>query len=365
MPRTMLCWNTKVYYFTLLLAVHPVSHGTINPDPGAQTCIECPRRKRSNEARTACVDLPLANLNYSSPGGIAVLVFGALGIIATLTSFAVICRFWNTPIVRACNRKLSLALLAIILLMFSLAFMNLFEPTGTICKIIYPWRYINYNLCLSLLLVKVLRISSAFEVPIAAGLTITLFTNRMQAVILTTLQAFLLIVLLPWSLLDPPVVEEYNYPEHYAFIKCKADSMPLGKNLFLLNCSFIFLQILLSAFCSFKIRNVPEDFGEAKRIAFSMYIFFISLLTYHPVEFSMSARYVTVLDCVTTLLSAYGFLGCVFLSKIYIILFRPELNTFVSLRLEVTQFSFGPRSVRVNPATDSSIQKERTETNLS
>ena len=270
----MLCWNTKVYYFTLLLAVHPVSHGSINPDPGAQTCIECPRRKRSNEARTACVDLPLANLNYSSPGGIAVLVFGALGIIATLTSFAAICRFWNTPIVRACNRKLSLALLAIILLMFSLAFMNLFEPTGTICTIIYPWRYINYNLCLSLLLVKVLRISSAFEIPIAVGLTKTLFTNRMQAVILTTLQAFLLIVLLPWSLLDPPVVEEYNYPEHYAFIKCKADSMPLGKNLFLLNCSFIFLQILLSAFSSFKIRNVPEDFGEAKRIAFSMYIYF-------------------------------------------------------------------------------------------
>ena len=79
----------------------------------------------------------------------------------------------------------------------------------------------------------------------------------------------------------------------------------------------------------------------------------------------MSARYVTVVDCVTTLLSAYGFLGCVFLPKVYIILFRPELNTFVSLRLEVTQFSFGPRSVRVNPATDSSIQKERTETNLS
>ena len=252
----------------------PCPRGTINPDPGAQSCIECPRRKRSNEARTECVDLPLANLNYFSPGGITVLVFGALGIGVTLASFAVVCRFWNTPIVRACNRKLSLALLAIILLMFPLAFMNLFEPTGTICKIIYPWRYITYNLCLSLLLVKVLRISSAFEVPIAAGLTITPFTNRMQVVVVTTLQAFLLIVLLPSSLLDPPVVEEYIYSEHYVFIKCKAYSVPLGKNQFLLNCSYIFLQILLSAFCSFKIRNVLENFGEAKRIAFSMYIFF-------------------------------------------------------------------------------------------
>ena len=52
----------------------------------------------------------------------------------------------------------------------------------------------------------------------------------------------------------------------------------------------------------------------------------------------MSARYVTVVDCVTTLLSAYSFLGCVFLPKGYIIHFRPELNISVSLRLEVTQF---------------------------
>jgi len=238
-------------------------------------------------------------------------------------------------------------------LMLSLALMNLFEPTGTICMIIYPWRYITYNLCLSFLLVKVLRISSAFEVPIAASLTKISFTNRMEAVIVTTLQVFLLIVLLPWSLLDPPVVVEYIYPEHYAFIQCKAYSMSFGKSLYFLNCSYIFLQILLSAFCSFKIRNVPENFGEAKRIAFSMYIFFISLLTYHPVEFSMSAMYVTVVDCVTTLLSAYGFLCCIFLPKIYIILYRPELNTSVSLRLEVTQFSFGPRSIRVNPAIQS------------
>ena len=307
----------------------------------------------------------MANLNYSSPGGIAVLVFGALGIAVTLTSFAVICKFWNTPIVRACNRKLSLALLAIILLMLPLTIMNLFEPTGTICKIIYPWRYITYNLCLSLLLVKVLHISSAFEVPMAASLTISSFTNRMQAIIVTTLQAFLLIVLLPWSLFDPPVVVEYIYPEHYAFIKCKAYNMSLGKSLFFLNCSYISLQILLAAFCSLKIKNVPEIFGEAKRIAFSMYIFVISLLTYHPVEFSMSARYVTVVDCVTTLLSAYGFLCCIFLPKIYIILYRPELNSSVSLRQEVTQFSFRPRSVRVNPAIDSSIHQSRTQTHLS
>ncbi|KAL9961784.1 hypothetical protein ACROYT_G030803 [Oculina patagonica] len=130
----------------------PCPRGTINPVPGAHSCMECPRGKRSNEARTACEDLPLANLEYSTVGGIAVLAFGILGIIATLFIFAVLCRFCNTPIVRACNRKLSLALLGIIQMLLSLVLLNLFKPTDTICKIIYPWRYITYNLSLSLLL---------------------------------------------------------------------------------------------------------------------------------------------------------------------------------------------------------------------
>ena len=45
----------------------PCPRGTVNPDPGAKTCTECPREKRSNDARTACIDLPLANFHYSSP----------------------------------------------------------------------------------------------------------------------------------------------------------------------------------------------------------------------------------------------------------------------------------------------------------
>ena len=57
---------------------------TINPIPGSERCIECPKGKQSNEGRTKCVDLPLINLKYSSAGGIVILVFTAFGIITTL-----------------------------------------------------------------------------------------------------------------------------------------------------------------------------------------------------------------------------------------------------------------------------------------
>ena len=338
----------------------PCPHGSISPIPGSKSCTECPKGKHPNEARTKCLDLPLANLTYSSAGGIAILVFGILGIIATLFSFAVVCRCWNTPIVKASSRELSLALPANILLLFFLTFINLFRPTDTICKVIYPWRYLNYNLCLSLVLVKVLRISSAFQVPIVPNLTMTSLTYRLQVFIVMTLQAFLLTVLVPWLLMDPPVVKEHIYPERYTFIECKAYKELVGKSLFLLTCSYIFLQMSISAFCSFKVRNIPENFTEAKRIAFSMYIFFVSLLAYHPVEFSMDGWYVTVVDCATTLLSAYAFLCCIFLPRIYIIIVRPDLNTLARLRREIPQYFFVSSSVHGNPAFDSLGQQSRT-----
>ena len=330
--------------------------GTINPILDSESCTECPAGKQSNVARTECSDLPVANLKFSSPGGIAILVFTALGIIVTLLSFAVTCKFWNTPIVKASNREFSLALLMNILMLLILVLINLFEPTDTICKIIYPWRYITYSLGLSFLLIKILRISHAFQVPLTQCFLKHSLTNRMQGVIIITMHILLLFLLLSWLFLDPPIIKQHILREHYIFVECRAYNSVVGKILFLLTCSYLLFQTLFSAFCSFKIRNIPENFSEAKRIAFSMYIFLFSVLAYHPVEFSMDGWYVTVVDCVTTLLSAYGFICCVFLPKIYIILFKPELNTLASVRQEVTQFSFGSSSLHVNSIFHSSVQ---------
>ena len=333
------CWNCLA-----------CPRGTVNPIPGLETCSECPRGKRSNEARTHCVDLPVANLKYSSPGGIVILVFTVAGMVVTLFSFAVTCRFWNTPIVKASNRTFSIVLMISILLLLTLVVINLLKPLDITCKITYPWRYLTYNLCLSFLLVKILRISSAFQIPLVRSLVAISLTNRMQVMIIIIMHILLLLVLLPWQLLDPPVRKRHILTDQYIFIECKAYSVLVGKSFFLVTCSYILIQIFFAAFCSFKIRKVPENFSEAKRIAFSMYIFSFSVLAYYPAEFSMNIWYVAVVDCVTTLLTAYGLICCILLPKIYIIWFRPELNNLSYIRSEVTQYSFGASyASRINP----------------
>ena len=264
--------------------------------------------------------------------------------VITLFSFAVTCRFWNTPFVKASNRKFSIVLMISIVLLLTLVVINLLKPSDTTCKITYPWRYLTYNLCLSFLLVKILHISSAFKIPLTRSLVAIPLTNRMQVVIIISMHILLLLVLIPWQLLDPPAMKKHILTDHYIFIECKAYSAVVRKSFFLVTCSYILIQILFSAFCSFKIRNVPENFSEAKRIAFSMYIFSFSVLAYYPGEFPMNVWYVTVVDCVTTLLTAYGLICCILLPKIYIIWFRPELNNLSHIRVEVTQYSFGASS---------------------
>ena len=332
----------------------PCLGGTISPSAGSESCSECPIGTKSNQAKTECVALPSANISYGSASGILILTFATLGVVVTLLCLAALYKFWNSPIVKASNRELSVVLLLAILSLLSLAFINVFLSTNLICKIIYPLRYLTYNICLSTLLVKVLLISCAFRVPIMTSLELTSLPNKAQVGIVIAFLAPLLSVLMPWLLLDPPFNFQHIYPKRYTFDECKAYSSSVGKSLFLATCFYIFFQMLLSSFCAFKIRKVPENFSEAKRIAFSMYIFLFSLLCYHPVELSLDGWYVTVVDCVTTLLSAYGFLCCLFLPKMYILFFRQEMNDANGVKQEVAQFSFSSGCVRVNRAFDSS-----------
>ena len=332
----------------------PCLGGTISPSAGSKSCSECPIGTMSNQAKTECVALPSTNISYTNITGIVILTFGSLGVVVTLFCMAALCKFWNSPIVKASNRELSLSLLLTILASFSLVYIDVFKTTNTICMIIYPLRYLTYNICLSTLLVKVLLISCAFRVPIMTSLELTSLPNKAQVGIVIAFLAPLLSVLMPWLLLDPPFNFQHIYPKRYTFNECKAYSSSVGKSLFLATCFYIFFQMLVSSVCAFKIRKIPENFSEAKRIAFSMYIFLFSLLCYHPVELSLDGWYVTVVDCVTTLLSAYGFLCCLFLPKMYILFFRQEMNDANGIRQEVTQFSFSSSCVHVNRAFDSS-----------
>lgn len=120
--------------------------------------------------------------------------------------------------------------------------------------------------------------------------------------------------------------------------------------------------MILSLACiyyAFKGRKIPENFNEARYIGFAMYIVLLCSAAYYPVVFGLEGWYVGVIGGVTTLVSSFALLGCMFGPKVYVIIFSPEQNTREAISTEITKYSLssvaaiGGAAARVAPVPSS------------
>ena len=138
---------------------------------------------------------------------------------------------------------------------------------------------------------------------------------------------------------DPPGREKIIRSDEYIFLLCKPYYTNTGFALFITVSCYIITVALLCTYYAFKGRGIPENFNETKYIGFSMYILLLSSIAYYPVEFTFESWYVTLVSCLTTLVTSFGLLGCMFGPKVYILLFRPQRNTVEHVRSQVWNFS--------------------------
>lgn len=320
---------------------------SISTRHGSFNCTECSQRQRANEERTKCTELPIISMQLNSISGVLITVFASLGLILAIFTWGIFIRYFNTPIAKASNREMSLILLAGVTSLFVLSLLNLPEPTDMICRLSHCGRMTTWILCVSVLLVKTIRIASAFQGDITAQnvkpFIAKASTQRALLASLTAVQMSLTIALLT---LGPPYKEiTITYLKHISLI-CKANSSHAGKSIVLVNITYGFVLSLSCTYYAYKVRNIPENFNEAKRIGFAMYILLLSALAYYPVAFALDGWHITVLECATNITSALGFLLCIFAPRIYIILFKPGQNTLVVSRAQVANYSFATTTYR-------------------
>lgn len=314
---------------------------SISTRHGSHNCTECSQRQRSNEERTRCVALPIISMQINNTSGILITVFASFGLILALLTWGIFIRHFNTPIAKASNREMSLILLAGVTSLFVLSLLNLPEPTNMICRFSHCGRMTIWILCVSVLLVKTIRIARAFQGNIVAqNVKPFIAKASTQRALLASLTAVQMSLTITWLTLGPPYKETtITYLKHISII-CKAHSSVTGKNIVLANITYGFVLSLSCAYYAYKVRNIPENFNEAKRIGFAMYILLLSALAYYPVAFALDGWHITVLECATNITSALGFLLCIFAPRIYIILFKPGQNTLVVSRAQVASYSF-------------------------
>ena len=326
--------------------------GTISTEIGSRSCIACDTGTKPNKRRTKCEKLPIINITLTSATGISITVLASIGFVLTLLACASYIRFYDTPIVKASNREISVLLVFSIAAMFVLPVVELCEPSDFLCTATNVWRYSTLTVCITVLFLKLMRITGVFEVDKVAQLLKPCFkTPKRQGICISAinLAAFSLIAL--WMAFDPPGYQKIIRSDEYIFLVCKPFFADTGFSLFIAARAYILAVGLLCTYYAFKARGIPENFNETKYIAFSMYIFLLSSLAYYPVVFNFESWYVTLVSCSTTLITSFGLLSCMFGPKVYVLFHCPHQNSLEAVRSQVSQYSFNVSGRDVFPAT--------------
>ena len=315
--------------------------GTVSTENGSTNCTKCDLETKSNEEQNKCEKLPIINITHTTPSGIAITLIALIGVILTLSVCGINIKFYNSPIVKASNREISFLLLFGISSLHILAVLELSEPSHPLCTAASFWRYFALNLCITVLFLKTMRITSVFEVDKVAQLFAPCYkTLTRQSVFLSVMNLASVCLLVPWMFLDSPKRKKIIRFDEYVFLVCKPFETNAGLAFFISVYAYTLIVAFLCTYYAFKARGIPENFNETRYIGFSMYILLLSSLAYYPVAFAFESWYVTIVSCTTTLVTSFGLLGCMFGPRIYILFFQSQQNTIQSIRSQVMDFSF-------------------------
>ncbi|XP_024915757.1 metabotropic glutamate receptor 7 isoform X3 [Cynoglossus semilaevis] len=297
------------------------------------TCKLCSYNMRPDANRTGCQPIPITNLEWSSPWAVIPVFLAMLGIIATIFVMATFIRYNDTPIVRASGRELSYVLLTGIFLCYIITFLMIAKPDVGVCS--FRRIFLGLGMCISYaaLLTKTNRIYRIFEEGKKSVTPPKLISPTSQLAIASSLISLQLLGVFIWFGVDPPnTIIDYDEQKTVDPIQARG----------VLKCDITDLQIicslgysiLLMVTCTvyaIKTRGVPENFNEAKPIGFTMYTTCIVWLAFIPIFFGTAQSAEKLYIQTTTLtismnLSASVALGMLFVPKVYVIIFKPQLN---------------------------------------
>ncbi|KAM8939621.1 vomeronasal type-2 receptor 26-like [Pelodytes ibericus] len=301
------------------------SEGEISNTSDSENCIICPDDEWPNEEKDQCLPKVVEFLSYTNDAIAVVSSFvSSVFFLLTVIILLIFIAFRDTPIVKANNRNLSFLLLVSIMLSFLCVFLFLGRPVDITCMLRQTFFGIFFSIAVSSVLGKTIMIYIVFKATkpgSAWGNWVSVKVSNSIVFMCSSLQVLVNII---WLAVSPPFQEldTHSYTGKI-IIQCNEGSViafytVLGYMGFLAAVSFIIAYLA---------RTLPDSFNEAKYITFSMLVFCSVWIAMIPAYLSTKGKDMVAVEIFAILASTAGLLGCIFLPKCYIIMFRPEINT--------------------------------------
>ncbi|XP_058527863.1 vomeronasal type-2 receptor 116-like [Ochotona princeps] len=295
----------------------------------AVQCIQCSEDKYPNRERTQCYPKLVTFLALEDSLGTALACMALTLTLLTVIVLGVFVKHQDTPIVKANNRNLSYILLISLLLCFLCSFLFIGRPNRVTCLLRQITFALVFTVAVSAVLAKTITVVLAFKAIKPGRTTKRLLVSGGPKAVIPICFLIQLTLCGIWLGVSPPFVDTDTHSEHgHIILLCNEGSITA------FYCVLGFLgSLALGTFTvAFLVRNLPGMFNEAKFLTFSMLVFCSVWVTFLPVYHSTKGKVMVAVEVFSILASGVGLLCCIFAPKCYIILIKPEKNSFKSLK---------------------------------
>ncbi|KAM9330252.1 vomeronasal type-2 receptor 26-like [Gastrophryne carolinensis] len=299
----------------------------------SENCKRCPNEEWPDEKKVKCIPKTFEFLSYEedilTP---SIAAFSLVGSVITALVLIVFISFWDSPVVKANNRTVSIILLTSILLSFLSVFLFLGRPVNITCMLRQVSFGIFFTISVSCVLAKTIIVCIAFKVTKPNSYWSKLVGMKLGIHVVLICSSVQVLICVIWLLVSPPY-QEYDMFSHLGkiIIQCNEGSVTgfyslLGYLGFLAAVSFVL---------AFMVRTLPDIFNEAKYITFSMLVFCSVWIAMIPAYLSTRGKYMVAVEIFAILASSAGLLSCIFSPKLYIIVIKPERNSRLRIKRSI------------------------------